>query len=75
MTQTQIISMLQNRMVKHRFDPNNPETGWNIKYMNGHPSRVFISKLIDAGYRVRSGYYATSVRGFHHYVILYRKRK
>jgi hypothetical protein len=65
-----------NRMFRRRLNQRNPYDGWNQVYeWNNKPVRDLIREHILAGHKVTSGYYATSVRGWHDHVIFWKESK
>lgn len=70
--------ILYQRMFCHRFDGNKAyDNGWNgSPAPKGKAQKIqYIIQSIKEGYRVRTGWFTSSVRGFHHYYILLKKYK
>jgi len=58
-------------MFKRRLDPNEPFDGWKSKHVR-LGSEKEIERLLQLGYSIKTGYYTTSVRGYHDYRIFWR---
>ena len=63
---------LYEAMFKRRLDPNEPFDGW--KRVHSRAGEKEIERLLQRGYSVKTGYYTTSIRGFHDYQILWREK-
>lgn len=66
--------LLYGKMFKKRLDPNNEferliSKGWKIQRKG---SLIAIKELLVNGCKIKTGYYTTSVRDFHDYVIFYK---
>ena len=63
---------LYDTMFKRRLDPNKLFNGW--KSQHGRAGEKEIERLLQLGYDVKTGYYTTSVRGYHEYQIFWREK-
>ena len=65
-------------MFKKRIDQRRDWTseGWSYEDRQTRKIEVVakIQELLDVGYKVQAGWFATSVRGYHNYVILWKEK-
>lgn len=47
---------------------------WRSEWVRGD-ARLRIKELLEQGYKVTGGYYATAVKGYHDYRIFYKGKK
>ena len=81
------IKQIIDRMYKHRIDQYNDKYHKRYTFYKANeiyfgnygqsPSKmeVFLKERLEAGDKITSGYYTTSVRGFHEYYILIKNKK
>ena len=62
---------LYDTMFKRRLDPNKFFDGWKSQHTRA-ASEKEIERLLQLGYSIKTGYYTTSVRGYHDYRIFWR---
>lgn len=72
--QVEIIArrMFRNR-IKQVYDvADEPYKGWHEEDTD-HKAEEKIKKYLELGYRVTAGYYTTSIRNYHRYVVLHKQ--
>jgi hypothetical protein len=72
------VDQLITRLYHRRCDPNKSVDKWTLlcrEDIRPLKMREKIEQLLRAGYIVTTGYYCTSIRGFHEHTIFYRSRK
>lgn len=71
------VEKINTRMYRRRLDPNynffaHGWTMYSMREIKPMKPRDKIKSLLDQGYIVSSGYFCTSVRGYHDYYIMYK---